>query len=77
MNHQFLIRPAQLNQAFESSNSSGGKTQGSNVTRRVFIKRTGGATVAATIAWNIQIANATGDGSDSSSFSVLGTVTVS
>lgn len=54
MNHDFLIGSAQLNQAFESKNSSGvGGNGGSSVTRRSFIKRTGGATVAAFVCWNL------------------------
>jgi hypothetical protein len=46
MNHQFLIRPIQLNQTFESNIPSGG----TDLTRRTFLKRTGGATVATFIA---------------------------
>lgn len=64
MNSQFLIRPEQLNQAFES-NSGGGAN---DVTRRSFIKRTGGATVATLVAWNLGANTATaaeGDGSGS------------
>lgn len=74
MNHQFLIRPAQLNQAFESNSSSGGG-DGSDLTRRTFIKRTGGATVATMVAWNLTMneARAQGDGSGSGShFSIEG-----
>lgn len=46
MHRQFLVRPAQLAQAFESGSGSG-----SGITRRSFIKRTGGATVATLVAW--------------------------
>lgn len=73
MNPQFLIRPSQLNQAFEANNSSGsGETSG--VTRRSFIKRTGGATVATLVAWNLTViqARATGAGVSGSKFSVMG-----
>lgn len=53
MNHDFLIRPAQLNHAFESNGSSGGAGESSGLTRRSFIKRTGGATIATLVAWNL------------------------
>lgn len=55
MDSPFLIRPPQLNQASESGSSSGG---GNGVTRRAFIKRTGVATVATIVAWNLQVATA-------------------
>jgi hypothetical protein len=51
MKHEFLISP-QLNQAFEPGGLSGGGW-GNGITRRSFIKRTGGATVATLVAWNI------------------------
>ena len=51
MKHDFLISP-QLNQAFESEGSSG-VGWGNGITRRSFIKRTGGATVASLVAWNV------------------------
>jgi hypothetical protein len=68
MNHQFLIRPVQLSQAFESNSSSGGSESG-EITRRRFIKRTGGATVATLVAWNLasNSANANEDESGSGS----------
>ena len=50
MNHDFLIGSAQLNQASESQESGG---SGGGITRRSFIKRTGGATVATIVAWNV------------------------
>lgn len=51
MKHDFLITP-HLNQAFESEGSSGGSWS-NGITRRSFIKRTGGATVASLVAWNL------------------------
>jgi hypothetical protein len=75
MNHDFLIGSSQLNQAFESNITSGGSTDGDYTTRRTFIKRTGGATVATVIAWNMQVATAKADDESSSasaSFSVMG-----
>lgn len=51
MKHDFLVRP-HLNQAFEPEGSAGG-AWGSGITRRSFIKRTGGATVASLVAWNL------------------------
>lgn len=52
MKHEFLVPPPYLNQAFESGGSSGGGW-GNGITRRSFIKRTGGATVASLVAWNL------------------------
>jgi hypothetical protein len=49
--------PVRLSQAFESECSSGGGG-GSNITRRSFLKRTGGATVATLVAWNMATRNA-------------------
>lgn len=47
MNHsRFLPPPVRLSQAFE------GETGGDGISRRTFIKRTGGATVATMVAWN-------------------------
>jgi hypothetical protein len=75
MNKSFLIRPTQLNQAFESNSSSGGSDDGNGVTRRTFIKRTGGTTVATLVAWNIQNTKARANfENDWLPFSVLGTV---
>lgn len=51
MKHDFLVRPPHLNQAFESEGSAGG-AWGNGITRRSFIKRAGGATVASLVAWN-------------------------
>lgn len=72
----FLPPPVRLSQAFESEHSGG-----DGITRRTFIKRTGGATVATMVAWNLTIneARAQGGGSGSGSgskFSVMGTVEV-
>lgn len=52
MKHHFLLSPHRLNQAIESSVSGGGGSFGNAITRRSFLKRTGGATVAAMVAWN-------------------------
>lgn len=72
MKRQFLIRPPQLNQAAESSDLSGGSS--SNLTRRTFIKRSGGATVATMVAWNLQTTNARATEEDNfSSYSVMAT----
>lgn len=49
MKHEFLVTPPHLNQAFESGGSSGGGC-GNGITRRSFIKRTGGASVAVLVA---------------------------
>lgn len=57
MKHDFLVRPPYLNQAFESS---GG--WGNGITRRSFIKRTGGATVASLVAWNLATTKSRGEG---------------
>ena len=69
MDSPLLIRPPLLNQASESGSSSGG---GNSVTRRTFIKRTGGATVATLVAWNLQVAKANAEressGNSSASF---------
>lgn len=60
--NRFLPPPVRLSQAFESKNFSGGAS-GSEITRRSFLKRTGGATVATLVAWDVanQIARATGE----------------
>jgi hypothetical protein len=50
--NRFLPPPVRLSQAFESEKFSGGAS-GSEITRRSFIKRTGGATVATLVAWNL------------------------
>lgn len=56
MNNDFLFHPSQIQQAFESNSSSG--SSGNEITRRSFIKRTGGATVATLVAWNLITNNA-------------------
>ncbi|HEY8961565.1 MAG TPA: twin-arginine translocation signal domain-containing protein, partial [Luteolibacter sp.] len=69
MNPHFLIRPVQLNQAFEHEKATGGG--GNDVTRRTFIKRTGGATVAAMVTWNLATLEARAEeGGSGSNFSV-------
>lgn len=57
---QFLPPAVRLSQAFECDDS-----RGSGITRRTFIKRMGGATVATMVAWNLTAneARAEGDGS--------------
>lgn len=50
--NRFLPPPVRLSQAFESEKFSGGAS-GSEITRRSFLKRTGGATVATLVAWNL------------------------
>lgn len=59
--NSFLPPPVRLSQVFECDHSGGG-----GITRRSFIKRTGGATVATMVAWNLTVneARAQGDGSD-------------
>jgi hypothetical protein len=68
MNHDFLIGSVQLNQAFESTVGSGG-----GVTRRSFIKRTGGATIATLVALHVtsQQAFATENSNPSPSYYAL------
>lgn len=56
-NHSFLPPPVLLSQAFENDRSGGG-----GITRRSFIKRTGGATVATMIAWNLTVNEARANG---------------
>ncbi len=53
--------PVRLCQAFDGENSSSGS--GSSITRRSFLRRTGGVTVATLVAWNLasQDALAAGD----------------
>lgn len=66
----FLPSPVRLNQAFEGDRSGDG-----GITRRTFIKRTGGATVATMVAWNLATNEASAQGSgegSAASFSVLG-----
>lgn len=46
--NSFLPPPVRLSQAIENGDYGGG-----GVTRRTFVKRTGGATVAAMVAWNL------------------------
>lgn len=60
MKHEFLVCPPTLNQAFESASSSGGAWR-NGITRRTFLKRTGGATVASLVAWNLSIERAKAD----------------
>jgi hypothetical protein len=52
MNHPFLLPPSRLDQPFDGENEGGGGAM-SSMTRRKFLKRSGGATVAAFVAWNI------------------------
>lgn len=65
--NQFLPRPIRLYQAFNSDTSSGGPSS-NEITRRSFLKRTGGATIATLVAWNMAtreaeaMANAFSDG---------------
>lgn len=61
MNNDFLIGQAQLNQAHESRDSSDG-----GFTRRSFIKRTGGATVATLVAFNLLSDESKGEDSQTS-----------
>jgi len=77
MNRNFLSEPAQLNQSLEINSSSGGASSG--ITRRTFVKRSGGATIATMVAWKtIATARAAEDGSDDgASFSTLIEVTFS
>jgi hypothetical protein len=55
MNRDFLIGSAQLNKAFESKKSC---ASGGGITRRSFIKRAGGATVATLVLWHLPSQNA-------------------
>lgn len=50
MKHQFLIGTSQLQQAFEADRPCGCGSHDNKVSRRSFMKRTGGATVAAFLA---------------------------
>ena len=50
--NEFLPPPDRLSQASESEKFSGGASS-SEITRRSFLKRTGGATVATLVAWNL------------------------
>lgn len=53
MNHsRFLPPPVRLSQAFE------GETGSDGISRRTFIKRTGGATVATMVAWHLSAIDA-------------------
>lgn len=63
--NQFLPPTVRLSQAFESEKFSGGAS-GSEITRRSFIKRTGGATVATLVAWNMATQQARADGDNAS-----------
>ena len=66
----FLPPPVRLSQAFENGESGGG-----GVTRRSFIKRTGGATVATMVAWNLVTNEARAEeGGSGSTFSIEGVV---
>jgi hypothetical protein len=51
MNRNFLVTPTTLNQAFESDGKASGFSNG--ITRRSFLKRTGAASVATLVAWNM------------------------
>jgi len=50
--NKFLPPPVRLSQAFEPG-GFGGCGSGSEITRRSFMKRTGGATVATLVSWNL------------------------
>ena len=50
--NKFLPLPIHLSQAFESERLSGGASD-PEITRRSFLKRTGGATMATLVAWNV------------------------
>jgi hypothetical protein len=50
--NEFLPPPVRLSQASDLEKFSGGAS-GSEITRRSFLKRTGGATVATLVAWNL------------------------
>jgi len=68
--NKFLPPPIRLSQAFEPGKFSGGAS-GAEITRRSFMKRTGGATVATLVAWNLALKdaraeNANGDSSPTS-----------
>lgn len=52
MRYEFLASP-DLHQKVQACESTGGGGAQSLATRRSFLKRTGGATVAAMVAWNI------------------------
>lgn len=49
MSHEFLVTPPRLNQALETTSSGGGSVS-NDITRRTFLERTGGATVATLVA---------------------------
>lgn len=72
MNHNFLVRPEQLNQPFESHEpcGCGGHGQGhdhsNGITRRSFIKRTGAVTVATMVAWSAATHQARAEGASGS-----------
>jgi hypothetical protein len=55
MNHEFLIVSAQLNQTYESYRCSEIGAADNGITRRSFIKRSGGATVGTIVAWNLAV----------------------
>lgn len=70
--NKFLPPPIRLSQAFDPEKFSGG-VSGSEITRRSFLKRTGGATVATLVAWNsastkLNAAGGTASESDSVSY---------
>lgn len=70
MKHPFLLPPPiRLNQALDGEASGGGGGREST-TRRKFLKRTGSATAASLIAWNLSahVANAQGENEGSSSW---------
>jgi hypothetical protein len=65
MNHSFLLPPPnRLNQPFDGGTEGGGGAM-SSMTRRKFLKRSGGATVATIIALNMGIERALGAGAHS------------
>lgn len=77
MNHNFLVRPEHLNQAFESQEpcGCGGHGPGNGLTRRSFIKRTGAVTVATMVAWSAATHQARAEaasGSASASYKICG-----
>ena len=70
--NRFLPPPVRLSQAFDSENSSSG--YGSSITRRSFLKRTGGATVATLVAWNLasqELKASSPESGDSESYGML------
>ena len=68
--------PPRLNQAFETA-ASGGGYPSNEITRRTFLKRTGGATVASLVAWNLAAERAEAQNANVGSFASLGWLRVS